>query len=583
MKKKIFIVLLSILSTVAITLEIDFNIFISLIVCVFCVVFYNKNLFKYKKNNWFIALSILFSIFMLFGNSYKLNGNAVLVFDDWILSVLSLFGYGTLFYVVLLFINDIIINKKIKEKISYNKIILLFKKNPFKFSFILLFICYLPYIIGFFPVIFNPDGIKQIEEVMGYHTWYLDTILLPSNYSTITNFNPVIHTLLLGGFFKIGHFIGSVNFGLFLYTLVQLTIVISVFSYSISYVCKHKMNIKIAFISLIFFALTPVFPFYSLTAVKDIIFSSLILLYTIRLYDYIKYSKNIKDIIILMLISILIILFRNNGIFTIILSFPFLLLLNKNRKWILLSFSFILLFSFSYNKIILPFFRIPNTSIREILSIPFQQTARYVKYYPDEIEEKDKNIIDKILEYETLSERYNPSLADPVKIKYNKYTSNEDLRNYFVVWYKGLLKHPEVYIDATINNSYGYIYPNVSNWYLYTKYSSELKDLGYDYRFNSIYFLRNVLSGVGNYYPEIPILGLTVNIGFNMWVLFALLVLFIVNKKNKLILMLLPCLSILLFCFLGPVNTYFRYVLPIVFSMPILINVLFYELHKHKN
>ena len=42
-----------------------------------------------------------------------------------------------------------------------------------------------------------------------------------------------------------------------------------------------------------------------------------------------------------------------------------------------------------YSKVILPYFKITNGSIREMLSIPFQQTARYVKNHGDEISEED--------------------------------------------------------------------------------------------------------------------------------------------------------------------------------------------------
>ena len=70
----------------------------------------------------------------------------------------------------------------------------------------------MPYIIVYYPVILNPDGGYQIQEVMGIPTWYLDSVVLPENYTNITNFNPVIHTLLLGGLFKFGLIIGNDNF-----------------------------------------------------------------------------------------------------------------------------------------------------------------------------------------------------------------------------------------------------------------------------------------------------------------------------------------------------------------------------------
>lgn len=69
-----------------------------------------------------------------------------------------------------------------------------------------------------------------------------------------------------------------------------------------------------------------------------------------------------------------------------------------------------------YNKVLLPSLEIANTSVREMLSVPFQQTARYAKYYGDEISEEDKEIIDKVLGYDDLGERYEPDLSDKVKM-----------------------------------------------------------------------------------------------------------------------------------------------------------------------
>ena len=84
-----------------------------------------------------------------------------------------------------------------------------------------------------------------------------------------------------------------------------------------------------------------------------------------------------------------------------------------------------------YDKVLLPALKIPAGSVREQLSVPFQQTARYVKEHEKEISEEEKEKIDKVLGYDTLKERYNPNLADPVKNQYNKYTTKKQLKDYF--------------------------------------------------------------------------------------------------------------------------------------------------------
>ena len=556
-----------------------------LILAIFLFVFYKKYFNKFKGKMTYRVISLIFSLLMVFGYSYDVAGNSSLVFGSVsiiIFSILKMIGYFVLFNTAIHLLNDIVVKKKIKDE-KLPKILSLFDKHPFLFSFIVIVICYLPYIIAYYPVIINYDAANQIKEVMGIHTRYMDSVVLLNPNVYITNFNPIIHTLLIGGLFKVGYLIGNVNFGMFLYSIVQLIIVISVFAYSIYYLNKIKVNKKLILIILGIYALVPLFPFYAMTAVKDVIFSSLILLYCIKLYDILKYKQTTKQYILFSLLVLLIILFRNNGIYTIVLSLPFAMILKKEiRKPILIIFIFNIAMYIGYNKVLLPSLEIANTSIREMLSVPFQQTARYAKYYGDEISDEDKKIIDKVLGYDDLGERYEPDLSDKVKNKYNKYTTDEELKEYFQVWFKYLLKRPGVYIDATINNVYGYFYPNTSAWYIYTDLNHKLPEAGFDYHFNGLNGLRSILSAYGEAFPYIPILGTIANIGMVVWIHILLLGMLIVNKMKKYIVLLLPAFSLILVCIVGPANTYFRYILPCVFALPSLILILYNELKTRK-
>ena len=556
-----------------------------LILAIFLFVFYKKCFNKFKGKMTYRVISLIFSLLMVFGYSYDVAGNSSLVFGSVsiiIFSILKMIGYFVLFNTAIHLLNDIVVKKKIKDE-KLPKILSLFDKHPFLFSFIVIVICYLPYIIAYYPVIINYDAANQIKEVMGIHTRYMDSVVLLNPNVYITNFNPIIHTLLIGGLFKVGYLIGNVNFGMFLYSIVQLIIVISVFAYSIYYLNKIKVNKKLILIILGIYALVPLFPFYAMTAVKDVIFSSLILLYCIKLYDIMKYKQTTKQYILFSLLVLLIILFRNNGIYTIVLSLPFAMILKKEiRKPILIIFIFNIAMYIGYNKVLLPSLEIANTSIREMLSVPFQQTARYAKYYGDEISDEDKKIIDKVLGYDDLGERYEPDLSDKVKNKYNKYTTDEELKEYFQVWFKYLLKRPGVYIDATINNVYGYFYPNTSAWYIYTDLNHKLPEAGFDYHFNGLNGLRSILSAYGEAFPYIPILGTIANIGMVVWIHILLLGMLIVNKMKKYIVLLLPAFSLILVCIVGPANTYFRYILPCVFALPSLILILYNELKTRK-
>lgn len=558
----------------------DTNVLSYLIVGIALMAFYKKYNNKYKSNKIFKVLSFIFSLFMVLGYSYDKVGSAYLVFGNIafiIISIIKLLVFYKLFDIVINIVYEFLCEHKFKEITKKSKIIDLFNKHPFLFPLVVIIICYIPYMIAFYPAVMGYDPSNQIREFMGMHTRYMDSVILLDPNVTITNFNPVLHTLFLGGCFKIGHILGNDNLGLFIYSVLQVLLVASIFSYTIYYMKKKNISNKFLFVVLGIYALVPVFPFYSIGTNKDMVFCCFVLLYCLKLYDLITYEQTTKSYISLFIIMLFTTLTRNNGIYTIMLSLPFVLIwLRNKRKGILICLVSLLVCYTGYNKVLLPAFKISNTSIREMLSVPFQQTARLAKYHPEAFSEEDKKIIDKILDFDTLGERYRADLSDPVKNKYNIYTTNEDLMKYFGVWAKGLTKYPVVYIDSTVNNIYGYFYPDTSKWYLYYTYNTKLKEAGFNYHYiEPLKGMRDVLAEFGLIFPYIPIIGLFVNIAFVGWIYFFLFAALLVKKEYKYIPVTLPALSFLLVCVAGPANTYFRYALPYIMPLPMTLCLLY--------
>lgn len=545
-------------------------------------------IYKFIKNSTIIhqkksikVLSLILAFFMIFGNSFMLVSSTLLVFKNigyFIISLLMYIGYYNLFLIIISYIFRFIDKNNYDEvgNKKNNKIISLFKKHPFLFSVVFIIICWLPYIISFYPIILSPDPSYQIKQFFGIRTKYADYSILIDDNVVITNHHPVTHTALLGGCLKLGELMGNDNLGLFFYSIIQITFLVTTLAFSIYYMQKMNLKTKYLFVVLLLYALVPMFPLYAMSGVKDVIFGTLIFLYLIFLHNYIKVKGDYKwwQYILIILLLILICLFRNNGIHTLILSLPFLLFVVRKRwKEILIVMICVFGFYGVFDKIVLPYFKITPGSIRETLSVPFQQTARLVKYHSDDLTSEEIEVIDKILGYDDLAERYNPELSDPVKNEYNKYATNEDLKEYFKVWFSGLIKHPGTYIEATMNNTYGYFYPEKTNWYVYYKYDDRIVEDGFSYSYNSLGTLRNVLSNYAVCFPYIPVIGLISNIGFNVWIILVLLTYAIYKKIYKNIVILSPVLALILVCILGPANTYFRYALPFIFAMPFIFAV----------
>ena len=540
--------------------------------------------FDKKDKEKHISLDILavcFTLFMLIGYSFYRAGTAILLVSSFInivVNILKFIGFyclikNSLYKLYYLF-------TKYKFKNVSGKILSKFNEHPFIFSLIALSIVYGIYLIIYYPGVINPDNANQIKEVLGMHTRYLDGIVVINNDVTLTNFNPIIHTLLLGNLVKFGYMIGNFNFGLFLYTLIQVTVVVLTLSYSIYFLYKENVRNKYLLVMLGIYIFIPFFPFYAITAVKDTLFSMAVIFYTIKLYQFIKYENTFKSNVLFMFIILLVILLRNNGIYLVLLSLPFAFFVKKSlRKSVVIMTILVLLMNTAYGKI-LSALEIPNTSIREMLSIPFQQTARYVKYYGDEVTEEERAAIDKLLNYDTLAERYDPRLSDNVKNEYNRYATNEDLKEYFIVWGKMLLKRPMTYINATTANIYGYFYTDSYRWYVYHDLNSILPSEGFDYHFNNLDITRLLIRGYGCGFREIPVLKLLVNCGMYTWAYVFLLFVLLLTKKRDLIVILLPAFASILIIIAGPANTYFRYVVHYAITLPLILGLILKETNK---
>ena len=83
-------------------------------------------------------------------------------------------------------------------------------------------------------------------------------------------------------------------------------------------------------------------------------------------------------------------------------------------------------------------------------------------------------------------------------------------------------------------------------------------------------------------FPYIPLLGLISNIGFSVWIIFTLVGYSIYRKSYENIVTLSPALVLILVCVVGPANTYFRYTLPFVFAIPLMIACTFDKLNYRK-
>ena len=215
---------------------------------------------------------------------------------------------------------------------------------------------------------------------------------------------------------------------------------------------------------------------------------------------------------------------------------------------------------------------IPAGSVGEALSVPMQQTARYIRDYGNEVTDDERTAIEKVLDYDAIAQSYMPELSDGVK-QYYKNPGKGDLARYMLVWAKMLLKHPVCYFEATHANSHGYYTITkcraINDYYTFNNdICMEMSEMNVHYLDKSGY-LRYAFVQALSAFEKLPLVGLTTSIGFMAW-LTAVLGLWLARCKAKPVLPVFIGLAIFwLTCIASPVNDCMRYFLPVAGCLPL--------------
>jgi len=236
----------------------------------------------------------------------------------------------------------------------------------------------------------------------------------------------------------------------------------------------------------------------------------------------------------------------------------------------------VLAFYLAENKLLIPGLGIATDSTQESFSIPFQQTARYIRDHGDEVTEEEKEAIAGVLDYDKIVRDYNPDLSSNVKWSYHG--DKESTKKYLKIWRQMLFKHPEVYIDSVFDSSYGYFYPEValkSRGMFYFQIVNE-KNLSLDYEYAFPREIRKKLQNYTTWSVEMTGVGVLYNSAVYTWLTVLIAGFLLRSKHKKYVILAIPSLINFLVCLASPVNGSIRYSLPSIIVMPFLIALTFY-------
>ena len=526
-----------------------------------CVSFKGWGLYAgLSDRKWlFPGLGLLYSIFFVSGTYLMLY--TAITFRSWffwlciIVFAYVMTAFILVFYFLLLpWLHSILVTK------TYSKLDYLYHKVNFVSLWVTIFICWIPVLLAFYPGIFSYDAKWQCSQV--------------GEILKLTSHHPVIHTLFLGGCVYFGKSVlHSANTGLLLYSLVQMLINSAIFAYCLVYIKKLKAS-SIVFIGcFIFYALIPFNSLFSICATKDVIFASLFLLFAILLckiaFNPTDFFSSWKQSVAFICICFMLLIFRNNMLYAFLISIPFLLIIYR-RYWKHMAVILIvpILLLKLYEGLLYPVLQVSPGNSREAYSVIMQQYA--CVYNECTLDEADRELLLELMD-DASWKKYEPHKSDAVKDHFNTRNFEDNIGDYISLWVKLGIQHPSQYINAFMNLTYGYWYPNdvLPDTTTYRKFI-EISD-GDDITFNSKWpwlFDKLYYFGMGSSYQKLPVLSMLFSPAAYVWTILFLCIVCLYHRRCRFFSVMVVPAALFLTILLGPVAL-LRYIYPIVLCVPL--------------
>ena len=526
-----------------------------------------------KENKVFILSSFILSLLLTASVDFvETKHFSVLNFDFWFKYIIFTCGFIFLFSLIKYIDNKIVkkINMKKDEKYSKENLIKIFLIN----SIILFAIFWMAY-IALYPGYFSYDAPGQIIQVF--------------HYKELNAHQPVIHTLLLSVCIAIGNkFFWGTNCGLAIYTFIQMMIVILSLSYIFIKLLEFNVNKYVIIISEALIIINPVFQIFVMTSTKDVIFSSLFIIWIIHVVEMYesgeKFFASVSKNIFYVINVILMCLFRKQGIYVVFcVGLVQCFTMKKYFKKYLCSFICIIAI---FNFIIGPvssWLGIVESPVKEILSVPLQQMSRVINENGN-ITDEQKEMFYKFVPKNKVK-NYIPYISDPIKDNMNEIYFKLHIKDFIKLYIDLGIKNFSIYVDSFLYGIVGYVAPveDEENIYIgifefigpelyevfglpYIKEGAVFEETKFEGYKNYLYHVRETLL------VDIPIISFWCNTSFSFWI-FAVCTIIIIYKKNyKYLIVSLIALIFGGILALGPVCC-IRYIIPIKYAIPIIISL----------
>lgn len=438
------------------------------------------------------------------------------------------------------------------------------EKHLFLCCFAACVLLWLPYFLYEFPGILSPDGIVQMEQVLGVRP--------------LSNHHPVFHTMFMALFFRLGHlFTDSDLVALSFYTFAQMLFHAFACASLVRILQRLRMHPVVLTAAFLFYALVPYHAVFSVYSGKDTPFTDAFLLFLCALarllFPEAGYGRR-TDRVLFVLTGILMCLLRSNGWYAFLFLIPFLLIaFRREFKQLLVMCAVVVAVCALVRGPLYTHLQVVPGDALESLCVPLQQIGRTLTDGAV-LPEEDMALIGKIVNHpEDIPKVYDPVFADMMK-EIIRTNGNLDYLEAHkmecaLLWLRTGLAHPGSYVRAWVDLTDAYWYPDLS-------YEMAIIDgiadnsLGFYWMplLRGMLFVKfkEIVLKLGTF---VPLYGLIWSMGFVFWLLLFLSVCLLQGKSRRSrLILLMPAISLYLTLFLASPVAEFRYGYPMLAALP---------------
>lgn len=552
-------------------------------ICVIWYVLYKKRYMR-KHTVPFYIFTIVFSL--LFSSSFilgiyldqnRLGGTFHIIGKSILLT--------TFWYPLIAFLTDWIENRSEKYVTS-----LQMEKKKLYICFFLVAVIWFIGWLALFP------GVYGIDAPTWYEMWSQTDTPVSSQWS-------VLISGLFYFFTSLGvRYFNSPEIGFGIYSFLQMTFVLFVV-WKILLFLNERLGKKAVIVGAIFFAFVPTHMIMAVSAAQDAPFAACFAMCCIELFhifekpdEYWKEKRNIARFLFWMSLMCII---RNNGLYAIfVMAVLAVFFLKHSTKFFFGSIAMVTIIVFLYQGPVYNLLHVQKgTAIREMLSIPLEQMAAAYNY-DESLSDSLKEQMEQYVSEENMY-KYALKNSDPIKNKFNVEKFNESPVNFVKLYFQVGIAAPKSYIYGALMQTYGLWYadkeyPDALIWHPYINYicidakqiwgenALEIKRESlfpaYERVLRKLFGDGEDTSGYGGSlqtdFVNIPFLSTACRMGTYFWIVIYIAGYGLYKKWKEQYLIVLLAIGLTLTVLLSPLM-YYRYYAPVIFSMPVILTLLF--------